>query len=538
MSEPSPSARAATFVGALALVAVVGYLAAELWVGQGELGFPLDDSWIHLQFARNLAAGDGLSYNAGELVSGSTAPLWTALVALLMWLPGSPLAWVKLVGVGCHLASLWPLDRLARQLGLRGGARLLVQVLTLATGWLVWSALSGLEIPLFVLLSLWGISLHLDELRAGGAPRSLAVLALAALARPEGLLLLLLAGVDRLIAVERPAAGAERLRWRPRLARPLIVGIVVALAVLVPMAVFNLAVGGSTLPTTFVAKASGARRWLPDTGYIFTVVGILFRSQPFAVLLAGAGIVGLVERWGTARDRGLLPALWLCGLPLAYSVLSPVGGPVLAGNFGRYYFPLFPVVVLLGVAGMERLGAALGARLAVGPWRLPWRALLVVAVLLPTLSGLVQTSGRYAQSVANVGGSDVRVARWLASRLPPEAVLAVNDIGALKYFLPDNHILDLAGIAHPEIVRYRAEEGRAPGRARRSELRFLEETRPDFLVVFPEWFPGLLGPQHGFVPLFELKIPDNITMGGDSIVVASTPWTRFELDMTSGEETQ
>ena len=33
-------------------------------------GFPLDDAWIHLQFARNLGNGQGFSYNTGMPVAG------------------------------------------------------------------------------------------------------------------------------------------------------------------------------------------------------------------------------------------------------------------------------------------------------------------------------------------------------------------------------------------------------------------------------------------------------------------------------------
>ncbi|PYM81500.1 MAG: hypothetical protein DME13_20130, partial [Candidatus Rokuibacteriota bacterium] len=47
----------------------------------GSAGFPLDDSWIHLHFARNLAEGTGFAYNPGVPVAGSTAPLWTLLLA-------------------------------------------------------------------------------------------------------------------------------------------------------------------------------------------------------------------------------------------------------------------------------------------------------------------------------------------------------------------------------------------------------------------------------------------------------------------------
>ena len=65
---------AAVFVLALGL-----FLGAERRIA-GEVGvasFPLDDSWIHLHFARNIAEGRGFAYNPGVPVSGSTAPLWT-----------------------------------------------------------------------------------------------------------------------------------------------------------------------------------------------------------------------------------------------------------------------------------------------------------------------------------------------------------------------------------------------------------------------------------------------------------------------------
>src|SRR5579864_9676452 len=146
-----------------AAAACLGFLAIEIWRLGGGLGWPLDDSWIHLQFARNLAAGRGLTYNGGELVTGSTAPLWTALLALLAYLPGSPLAWAQLAGALLYVASIDATWRLARELDLSPGLAALAAGLTVGTGWMVWSALSGMEIPLFVLLSAWGMVLHLRE---------------------------------------------------------------------------------------------------------------------------------------------------------------------------------------------------------------------------------------------------------------------------------------------------------------------------------------------------------------------------------------
>src|SRR3989475_12026708 len=65
----------------------------------GSAGFPLDDSWIHLHFARNIAAGAGFAYNPGVPVAGSTAPLWTLLLAAGARGAGAPL------GVGQTLGA-------------------------------------------------------------------------------------------------------------------------------------------------------------------------------------------------------------------------------------------------------------------------------------------------------------------------------------------------------------------------------------------------------------------------------------------------
>ncbi|MFQ5350922.1 MAG: hypothetical protein ACE5EG_10810 [Thermoanaerobaculia bacterium] len=512
-SDPPSSARAGApwWLLAVAAATCLGYLLLERRVLGGGSGFPLDDSWIHLALARNLAAGQGLSLNAGELISGSTAPLWTGLLSLLLVLPGPAALWVKLGGVALHLAGVDATYRLARALELSPGSSTLAAGLSLGTGWLIWSALSGLEIPLFVVLSLWGVLLHLDERRApGGLPLAMPVLAAATLARPEGILLLALAVLDRLLKRDTGA-------WRA-----LLPGVGLALLLLLPVAAFNLAVGGSPLPTTFAAKAGGRSDWLPGLQELFGIFKILFSVQPWSVLLAASGGVELARRLGTPRDRGLLPVLWLLALPLAYATMSPPGALV-AGNFGRYYFPLYPFLAVIGVLGLAPLAirvtpAAVGARrrLAVG--------LVVVALLWPTALSTLRGSARYAQSVVNVHDSDVAMARWLTGRLPPEAVLAVNDIGALGYLLP-NRLIDLAGIANPELAAYlTAPDGRAAGIG-----RFLAERRPDYLVVFPAWFPELVGAGGQFRPVHGLRIADNITMGGEELVLYATPWTRYPL---------
>ncbi len=516
---------------AVAAVACLGYVGGELFFLDGALGFPLDDSWIHLQFARNLASGDGLTYNPGEFVAGSTAPLWTALLSVLFLLPGPAVAWVKLLGISTTLAALYAVFVLGRELGLSVGLAAFACLLTALTSWIVWSAVSGMEIPLFILLSLWGIILHVRERGAlSSSSWALPVLALSILARPEGALLFVLAAVDRLLVWRRSSEGLalELGSWRA-VANGCLAGAVLV----VPVAILNWSFSGSLLPTTFAAKSGGMKGLLPNLRYIYEVMSIFVRSQPYMLFLSLGGVLVLAERLGTRRDRGLLPGLWMVALPLAYSTLGSPWTALLAGNFGRYYYPLFPLIVVLGTLALSRAAEAIGPRLAVGRASLPLRGIIVLLVLWPTVSAAVLGAGSYLQSVGNIEDGDVRMAEWLEPRLDPNAVLAVNDVGALKYLLP-NRVVDLAGIIHPRVARYVAEARESGQDWRQGVLRILDETKPDYLVIFPGWYPGLEQLNSGFAPLYELEIQANIALGESRIVLYKTPWTRFPLREVPG----
>ena len=81
MSNPKLEGLGVLAIVCLATALLALFLQVELDLTGGELGVPLDDAWIHYQFARNLSRGNGFGYNPGEPTAGSTAPLWTLLLA-------------------------------------------------------------------------------------------------------------------------------------------------------------------------------------------------------------------------------------------------------------------------------------------------------------------------------------------------------------------------------------------------------------------------------------------------------------------------
>jgi hypothetical protein len=535
-------------------------LALELYLLDGELGFPLDDSFIHLQFARNLAAGEGLAYEPGAAVTGSTAPLWTCLLALLFSLPGEPLAWAKAMGIASHLLAVYATWLLARRLVASQALAVLAAALTATTSWLLWSALAAMEVPLFCAVSLLAMARHVDERgTTGRLPLAMPLLALGVLLRPEGLLLLLLAVLDRLVVLRRD--DDDRLRATRPDWQALWRGLLLAALALLPVLLVYQAIGGSPLPTTFTTKGGYSQPGLPRGRYLFDVLGVLVRAQPVAALLAPAGMLALLGRAGrrntvstravdpavseaagaggpaaplpagaATADVGLLPALWALALPLAYGFLSG-GGRGIFGNFGRYFFPLLPVVAVLAVVSLPPLLAAAPRRLGLGRLTIGWPLWLGAALLLPTLASLTAGARLYLQNVRNVQDGDVRMARLLGDLLPEDAVLAVDDIGAMGYLL-EHRLVDMAGIVSPRVHEHARRGFATTGSYCPGLLAFVRETQPDYLAVFPARYRCF--PAGEFPTVLRLEVPDNVTLGEGEIVLRATPWTRYPLRSAAG----
>ena len=490
--------------GALALGLGVFLLREQQLAGVS--GFPLDDSWIHLQFARNLAEGQGFAYNPGVPVSGSTAPLWTLLLGALFRLVDSEPLIAKVAGTAAALAAAWLAARLALEWTADRGAAAVAGMVTALAGPVLWGALSGMEVTLAAALVTGGLLAHVTGRDLAAAT----LLALAVLARPESVLVFALVW----------AAGS----WSPRRAAI----FALALAVIVgPWVAFNLATVGSLLPATAAAKIEGG------------LVGVLsghpeslastFGTRPWRYLdewvtwlSAVNGLFplvippGLWLLWRRGGRRLLLPGAALLLHPLAMALLAPYRGPDFQeGRYSIHLLPLAAAVATLPLAALTAWSAGSSARGTTGR-QLP--RLLAAGLVVAALAGLWPAATRYGWAVQNIEGMQGHLGRWVAANTPPDALLAVNDVGAIGY-LSRREVVDVMGLVTPAILPYR-HDGEA------GVLRYLERACPDYLIVFPRWFPRLIAMAERFTPIYRVVLARNSAAGAEEMVVYETIWNR------------
>jgi len=161
--------------------------------------------------------------------------------------------------------------------------------------------------------------------------------------------------------------------------------------------------------------------------------------------------------------------------------------------------------LLLGLAAVPLI-RFFRARAGRGPSAMA--LLVLVLALLVSLVENWQVATEYAWNVRNIEKTQVRIGRWLADETPPDAVVATNDIGAIGFF-GDRRVIDMVGLVSPDVLeRLRRTRDREA-----ALLAFFREDRPDYLVIFDDWYPGIAKRTDLHEELLRVSIENNLTCG-------------------------
>jgi len=457
------------------------------------VGFPLDDSWIHLTYARNLALRNEWSFQPGRPSAGSTSPLWTVLLSLGFFLKLAPYIWTYLLG------ALWLLglsllgEVVVRNISAAYRSRFPWVGLFLILEWhLVWSAASGMETLLHALL----ITTALGSLMSGTRRfMSLGLLAgLSVWVRPDGITLL---GpiVVYALAGRRSGLSDGETSWARRW-RDLSLCLIGFATLFVPYLLFNLVLAGTPMPNTFYAKQAEYAAWQARPFFTrFLELLLQLLAGPALALLPG--VVGWFLLSLRKRDWATLAGMiWFGGYLFLYVQRLPVY------QHGRYIMPAMPVFFLWGLAMLFEFSKS--NTFGRNHWAAAtsWKFLIGACCLIFWLVG----AKTYAQDVTLIESEMVATAKWVAANVDQGDLIAAHDIGALGYY-DQHHLIDLAGLISPEVVPFIRDENRL--------AEFLDRQGAKYLIAFPGFYPVL---SEQASPVF---VADGIgpELGGENMVV-------------------
>lgn len=425
--KPLLSKRAALLLG---LVLPGALLFANMWRVRT---FTIDDAYISYRYARNLARGMGLVYNAGERIEGYTNFLWTVLLAGAIRVGIDPDVFAKVMGGLSAFGALGITYALSARLKpfhtLPCVATWLLASTIVFTGYAVF----GLETIFFVFLLLTGTYLFFRETDApAGAdappekgallrtfPFSGLVFALAGLTRPEapmfiGILMLFL---------------GRRFFARQNLLRGALFAAPIAAHLLWRRSYY-----GEWVPNTLAAKTGNLSNqvkagWGYFQGYAEHAGPVLYLAI-FGVALAFV-----------ARRRDVLALATVAAAVVGYVIL--VGGDWMpryrfVGTFEPFAFLLVDLAARDIADRKSRV-----ARLALAGFAL--------ATIVHRTGALKEARATFTWEERFWTSAAGGISKWLVENTKP-GELVVGDIGYIGY-ATDYPILDALGLIDPVISK-------------------------------------------------------------------------------------
>jgi hypothetical protein len=481
-------------LGISLVVAAVALVAHSL-----VFNFVTDDAFISFVYAKNLARHGQLVFNLGEHpVEGYTNFLWTLLLAGLLKLGLVPEVTSRVLGTAFAVGTLGTCAWLSRRVRGDGPAKSAKRAGEEAPGrgegsdWSPWDALpglllagvpgyacwasGGLETQLFAFLVTLGAAFYLEDRLDERAPRprSGLVFGLAALTRPEGVLLF---GVTIIhyslvkIRAKKISPTADELRW-----------IAIFSALVIPHLVWRRWYYGYWLPNTFYIKSSGIGGVWNQGGYYLLRVCEQFHLWAVPLVV----IPGLL----LSRERGARQLVGYTTLVTAVFALyvASVGGDFM--GLYRFVLPVIPLTIVCAAMGMRQVLGPLTAR----------QPLATAAVVALALAG----HGAHAVSVDKrnlvndadhgpAGNIDypgflrayaadrAAVGKWFARYARPDDYAAVGGAGAQVYY-SDIRSLDCFGLSDEYIAHKLPARSSRPGHQKYATDEYILSKHPTIIT--------------------------------------------------------
>ena len=425
--------------------------------------YTADDSFITFRYVENIASGKGFVYNQGERVLGTTTPLYTLLLALLVKL-GLPIVWVaRIINIGADCLTGILIFLLLRKFKL-GVATFAAFFYVLFPRVIVWS-IAGMETSLYVLFIVASLYSYYKE----NFNLTFLFLGLTFLTRVDGIILGLAVFLDFV------------LRYK-KIPTKIVLG---SFGVVLPWLIFSFVYFGSPIPNSVAGKNAlySGTIWETPKWRIFWE--FLFLKTKIGWPLLALSLGGIYRVLTKAKSYTII-VIWTF-LYFFFFFFSETKIHI------WYYVPFYLGYLILVALGLgfvfektERIRMKWSdltwhkTKILLNPKTL--RTILLSGVLI--LVGLIYFQ-QMKRTFRLVTGEQMaleavhkKIGLWLLENTQAGDTVCATDIGYMGYY-SGRHILDQDGLVSPQAI---------PFIKGRNRLGLLKKYKPAYFVT------GFYGP--------------------------------------------
>lgn len=411
--------------------------------------FPLDDPWIHLQFAKNLAEYGSFSYYKNELVTaGSTSPVYTALLAAGFLITKNEMWLSYVLGILFFTLSVFYYYRLSqdtfpKENWLAIGAALLFVM----DKWLNLITVTGMETTMYIFLLVACFYYY----RKRNAIPFAVTLGLTFWARPDAIAFIGALAADYILLLYMKQKAPKVNEDTQTFTKNDLVKIgAIGGGILALYFVMNLMISGSLLPNTYGAKiAYYSAEFRSRADFLKFEVWEYFTESAYILLIIPfiAAIIKIaVDSFGLRYNKNTLAVIFIFALIFIYWYKLPY-----AHRFGRYLMPVFPFYILLFIYGSREIFKWLAQYLNDKKLVNGLNIILIGTAVFYFGSQYYKHKDVYQDQSRHIYIRQVEAAKWLKNNTPEGSIIATHDVGAIAFY-SDRKIVDVVGLINPEFI--------------------------------------------------------------------------------------
>lgn len=406
-------------------------------------GFPLDDPWIHLTFAKNLVDYHSFSYFKNEMATaGSTSPIYTLLLAAGFFVTQNEMVLSYVLGIAFLILSCLAFYKLSSyEFDKENYYALIFTGIFLIDKWLNFISLSGMETTMFIFILLATAYFYKKRKVVPFA----IFLGLIMWGRPDGVTFIGALVIDYLLA--RYFAKTDKSITLFDKKELIKIGIISGAIVLVYFGM-NFTLSGSIMPNTYTAKIV---YYSAKSKEFFMKVEVwqYFTSGAYGILMVGFIFSVLKMFYDLSKkkyNQNIIYIIFALALVFVYWYKMPY-----AHRFGRYMMPIIPFFILVSGIGFRDLVKLLGNYFKSRNFVIGLYLIISVIIFIYAVKGYYENKEQYAIECKYINDRQVAAALWIKNNTAEGDIIATHDVGAIGFYC-GRKIVDVAGLVTPELI--------------------------------------------------------------------------------------